>query len=214
MSVQDVKEVNAGIQKMLGEAGGYIKNSEIWQENGRTRGTMTLRVPDGRLDGFVSGLETLGKVERKNISGQDVTEEYYDATARGATLEKQEKRLLELLNKAGSVKEMLEIENELARVRGEIESIQARLKVLDNLVDYATVNIELKDPKTISATGTLKEPFGTRMKAAWLAGASGVVNLAEGLALLLVMLLPYTPVLALAGYAIYRVRKNRRSRGQ
>ncbi|MFZ5642962.1 MAG: DUF4349 domain-containing protein [Bacillota bacterium] len=212
ITVHNIKEVDARIQQMLRDAGGYIQNSGIWQVNGRTQGRMTLRVPDGKLDGFISGLETLGKVERKDISGKDVTEEYYDAAARKNTLEKQEKRLLELLNRAGSVKEMLEIENELARVRGQIESLQARLKVLDNLIEYATVNIELKDPKIISTGETLKEPLGNRIKAAWLMGVNGAVNLVEGLLVSLVILLPYTPLLALAGYITYRIWKKRRAR--
>lgn len=214
LTVHNVKEVDTRIQQMLGDAGGYIQSSGIWQENGRMQGKMTLRVPDGKLDDFISVLETLGRVERKNISGKDVTEEYYDAAARKATLEKQEKRVLDLLNRAGSVKEMLEIENELARVRGQIESLQARLKVLDNLTDYATVNIELKDPKSISTGETLKEPFGNRIKAAWLLGVNGVVNLVEGLVVWLVILLPYTPVFAGAGYITYRIWRKRRARGR
>lgn len=214
LTVHNVKEVDARIQQMLGDAGGYIQSSAIWQENGRMQGKMILRAPDGKMDDFVTGLETLGRVERKNISGKDVTEEYYDAAARKTTLEKQEKRVLDLLNRAGSVKEMLEIENELARVRGQLESLQTRLKVLDNLTDYATVNIELKDPKSISTGETLKEPFGNRIKAAWLLGVNGVANLVEGLVVLLVILLPYTPVFAVAGYITYRIWRKRRPPGR
>lgn len=211
ISVHDVKEADTRIQQFLGEASGYIQESGVWQEKGRMQGTMILRVPDGKLEKFISDLETLGKVERKNIVGKDVTEEYYDAAAHKTTLEKQEKRLLDLLSKAGSVKDMLEIENELARVRGQIESLQGRLKVMDNLTDYATVNIELKDSKKIYTDGTLKEPFVSRIKTAWLMGADGAVNLVEGFVVLLVILLPYIPVVALVGYVTYRIWKRRRS---
>ncbi|MHB8157577.1 MAG: DUF4349 domain-containing protein [Desulfocucumaceae bacterium] len=211
ITVHNIKEIDIRIQQMLKEAGGYIQSSGIWQEKGRVQGRMTLRVPDEKLDGFISGLEALGKVERKNISGNDVTEEYYDVTARKNTLEKQEKRLLDLLNKAGSVKELLEIENELARIRGGIESLQARLKVLDNMTDYATVNIELKDPVTISMGEAVENPFGNRIKAAWLTGVNGAVSLLEGFVILLVLLLPFIPVFLLAGYVTYRIWKKRKT---
>ncbi len=214
IAVQNVKEADIRIQQMTGDFGGYIQSSGVWQENGRVQGKMTLRVPDGKLDDFITGLEALGNVERKNITGKDVTEEYYDAAARKATLEKQEKRILDLLNRAGTLKELLEIENELARVRGQIESLQARLKVLDNLTDYSTVNIDLKDPKTIYTGETLKEPFGQRIKAAWLMGTNGAANLVEELIVLTIILLPYTPLFAVAGYITYRIWKKRQSRGR
>lgn len=211
IAVPDVKEADSRIQEALGNLGGYVQSSGIWTEGGRMQGKMTLRVPEEKLDGFISGLEALGQVERKNIGGKDVTEEYYDTAARKTAMEKQEKRLLELLGKAGNVKEMLEIENELARVRGQIESHQARLKVLDNLTEFATVNIDLREPKSISTGGTLKEPLGQRVKAAWQRGANGIVDLVESLILLLVMILPYTPLLAAAGFAGYRLWKKRRT---
>lgn len=211
IAVTSVKDADSRIQEMLKDTGGYIQSSGIWTENGRMQGKMTLRVPEGKLEGFLGGVEALGKVERKNVGGKDVTEEYYDTAARKTTLEKQEKRLLELLGKAGNVKEMLEIENELARVRGQIESLQARLKVLDNLTDFATVNIEIREPKTISTGEALKEPLGERVKAAWLRGVNGVVDFVELLVVLMVMILPYSPLLAVGGYAAHRVWKKRRA---
>ena len=75
---------------------------------------------------------------------------------------------MELLDKAGTVKEMLEIENELTRIRGEIESRQARLKVLDNLTNLATINLELSTSKTLSTGLSPGEPLDQRVKAGWL----------------------------------------------
>jgi hypothetical protein len=171
---------------------------------------LTLRVPAAKLEEILSALEPLGQVEGKNISGQDVTEEYYDTTARKANLEKQEQRLLELYNKAGTVKDILEIENELTRVRGEIESLQARLNVLDNLISLATITVELRAPGGISTGSTLKEPLGTRLKAAWQMGVNGLVNFSEGLLLLGAVLLPYTPFAAAAYLLFYYIVRKRR----
>ncbi|TEB05699.1 hypothetical protein Psch_02740 [Pelotomaculum schinkii] len=210
MAVSNVTESYNQIQVIVNESGGYLQNADIHSADGQMRSTLTLRVPAAKLEEILSALEPLGKVEGKNISGQDVTEEYYDATARKANLERQEKRLLELYNKAGTVKDILEIENELTRVRGEIESLQARLNVLDNLISLATITVELRAPGGISTGSTLKEPLGTRLKAAWQMGVNGLVNFSEGLLLLGVVLLPYTPFLAAAYLLFYYIVRKRR----
>lgn len=115
-----------------------------------------------------------------------------------------------MLNKADTVKDMLEIENELARVRGQIESLQARLKALDNLTSLATISVELRAPKSISTGETLKEPFGQRIKAAWLRGVNGMTDAVEGVVVLAVTLIPYSPVIVAAGYGLYRVLEEKK----
>jgi hypothetical protein len=210
--VSDVGEVASRLEEMVKSTGGYVQNASMRQINGLMQSNMTLRVPAEKLDDLLPRIEVLGKLERKNITGKDVTEEYYDSSARKATLEKQEKRILELLDKADTVKEILEIENELARVRGQIESLQARLKVIDDLTSLATVNVELRAPKSISTGETMKEPLGQRIKAAWLRGVNGITDAVEGLVVLAVTLIPYSPVIVLAGYGLYRVWKKKNNK--
>lgn len=205
VNVTDVNETTAKIENMVKSAGGYIQDAHIWQHNGRMQGQMTLKVPVAELEGFIPHLESLGQLESKNVSGKNVTEEYYDTEARKKNLEQQEKRYLELLDKAKNVKDMLEIENELVRVRGEIESLQARLNVLDNLTDMATINIELRAPQGISPVVTLKEPFAERLKDGWTNGINGMISLVEGLVIFIVILIPYAPIIAIVGYVIYRI---------
>ncbi len=208
--VPDVEKTVTEIEAMLKKVNGYVQDANLWQSDNNLQGHLTLRVPSSEVDGFIPRLESLGRVERKNVSGQDVTEEYYDVEARKNNLKKQEARYLELLDKANTVKEMLEIESELARVRGEIESMEARLKVLDNRVDLATITLELQAPKSLSTGEILREPFGERIQTGWQRGINGMMNFVQDLVVLFVILLPYTPMLALLGYTVYRVRKSRR----
>lgn len=210
--VADVEAASSQVEGLAVEVEGYVESADIWQHDERKQGQFTLRVPVERLDEVLTRLEALGRVDRKNITGKDVTEEYYDAEARRTTLERQEKRLLELLARAGTVKEMLEIENELTRIRGEIESQQARLKVLDNLTNLATINLELSTSKTLSTGLTQGEPFNMRFKAGWLRGVNGVVNTTEELVILFVIILPYAPVIAVGVYIFYCIRKKLRSK--
>lgn len=214
MVVSNVNDSYNVIQSIVKENGGYIQNADIHTSDGLVRSTLILRVPAAKLEEILPDLELLGQVEGKNISGQDVTEEYYDTAARKVNLESQEKRLLELYNKAETVKDLLEIENELTRVRGEIESLQGRLNVLDNLISMATITVELRAPGSISTGATLKEPLGTRLKAAWRMGVNGLVNLSESLIVLVVVLLPYTPFLAAAYLVFYYIVKKRRRKSK
>ncbi|SFG11112.1 protein of unknown function [Desulfotomaculum arcticum] len=210
--VPDVNKAAEKLEDMAGKSGGYVQNAHLWQGNGGMQGQLTLRVPTGKMDSFIPEIEALGQVKSKNVSGKNVTEEYYDTEARRKNLERQESRYLELLKEAKTVKDMLEIEQELSRVRGEIESLQARLKVLDNLTELATINVDLEAPRNISTGITLKEPLDQRVKAAWLRGINGMANMAEGLIVLLFMLLPYSPVFAVVGFIGYRVWKKRSSK--
>jgi len=209
--VYDVEKAVAEIEKMLKEVDGYIQVANLWHNSDQPQGSLVLRMPAENADKTLSSLEALGHLDNKNISRQDVAEEYYDTEARKNNFKKQEERYLELLTKANTVKDLLEIENELTRVRGEIEALEARLKVLNNQVDLATVNLELRSPQGVSTGETLREPFGQRIQAGWQCGVNGMINLVQDLLVLAVILVPYLPILALIGYLIYRLNKARMS---
>lgn len=209
--VNDVQETTAQLEEMVKGTAGYIQEASIHQSKNNLRGEYTLRVPAEKMEEFIPQLEAIGQLERKRVFGNDVTEEYYDTEARKTTLVKQENRYLELLKKATNVKDMLEIESELVRIRSDIESLQARLKVLDNRTDMATITIKLRALQNTSPVVTLKEPFNDRIKAGWLQSVNGMVSFIEGLIIFLVMLVPYTPIIAIVGYAVYRIWKKNNS---
>ena len=110
---------------------------------------MTVRVPAEKLDGFIADIADLGKVLREYASEQDVTQEHVDLSARLANLQAQEERLRSFFEQATKVEEMLAIEAELGRVRGEIESMQAQIDYLERQAAMATLTIELTEPKAV-----------------------------------------------------------------
>ncbi|KAF1083854.1 hypothetical protein SPSYN_03010 [Sporotomaculum syntrophicum] len=207
--VYDVDKTVIEIENILKKVDGYIQTANLWHTNEQPRGSLVLRLSAEMIDESLPRLEALGQVEKKNITRQDVAEEYYDAEARKNNLKKQEERYLELLSKANTVKDMLEIENQLTRVRGEIESFEARLKLLNSQVDLATINLELRSPQSLPTGETLREPFVQRLQAGWQRGVNGMSNLVQDLLVLAVILVPYIPILALGGYLTYRLYKAR-----
>lgn len=124
-------------------AGGFMADSSYADEGGVRRGTFVLRVPAARFGDVVRQVEGLGVVKRRQITGQDVTEEFVDLEARVRNLERQEARLLAFMERATKIPDLLTIANEVARVRGEIERLTGRLRFLANKVELATVQVEV-----------------------------------------------------------------------
>lgn len=134
---------------------------------------MTLRIPNEYFDLFIKDLSNgVEYFDRKNISVEDVTEEYIDVASRIKTKKALETRYLELLNKANKVSEMLEIERELANIREEIEAKEGRLKYLQNRVSMSTINIEFY--KAMERKAGARVSFGTKFVNAIKSGFNGI----------------------------------------
>lgn len=164
-------------------AGGFIADSSYADDGGTPRGTFVIRVPAARFGDVMRQVEGLGTVQRRQITGQDVTEEFVDLEARVRNLERQEARLLSFMDRATKIPDLMAIENEVARVRGEIERLTGRLRFLANKVDLATIQSEVSQkPK--------KQPGGfwdfdqtiARIQAAFLNTLRQILGALEGLA--------------------------------
>lgn len=152
VEVTDVRQALAECRRLGLSAGGYVAASNVAAGDAEPReATLTLKIPAFRLDEVLADLGKLGRVRHLSESARDVTEEFYDLEARVRTLEQEEERLLALLQRAGNVKDLLEVERELARVRGEAESMQGRLRVLSHQVDLSTVQVSLRAPTVLTA---------------------------------------------------------------
>ncbi len=131
-----------------------------------------VRVPSQNFQPFIDGVsEGVSYFDRKDISRQDVTEEFVDLEARLKAKRELENRYLELLAKAKNVKEMLEIERELSQIREEIEAKQGRLNYLKNRVSLSSINLYFY--KTTSQTGVTVS-YGQKMVNALKGGWDGI----------------------------------------
>ena len=135
------------ITKYTRAAGGYVDTSNSRKGgNGKLQGTVVVKVMPQKLESFLFQLRDLGTIANQSVSTEDVTKDYYDTEARLANSRKMEAQLQELLKRTnGKVSELLQVEHELGRVRGEIEQMQGSLKYIDFQVQYATVTIALKE---------------------------------------------------------------------
>jgi len=201
LKVPDVTQTADQIIALCGAKGGYTVSSRIYRENDRVSGRLTIKVPQTVLLEVIDAIKSFGEVTDKVISTQDVTEEFYDAQARLKVLEAKEARLLGLMDRAANIAEIISVENELSKTRGEIEVLSGRLQLLANATQYSLININLAE----GGAGTLQAPQGTWGKA-WqsLVGSlNGVINFGSNT---LVFLFAAIPWLVMAALLVLLVR--------
>jgi hypothetical protein len=150
IEVEDFDTAYTQVKSMVEGYDGYVSDSNVYTTPaGKKRGVITVRVPKEKFQKVIDGVSDLGTVKTLTTSAQDVTLEYTDLSSRLKNLKTQEDRLLELLDMAVNVSDLLTIEKELERIRENIEIIQGRLNYLDNKVGFSTLTIVLHEPEPI-----------------------------------------------------------------
>lgn len=135
--------------------GGFVADSKQWREAGRAHATLTLRVPAGQIFATLAEIRAAAlRTETENVSGQDVSQEYTDLSAELTNLEATERELRQLLatvrQRTQRASDVLEVFNQLAKVRGEIDQTRGRLLNLGQLVDLATITLDIA-PDAVAA---------------------------------------------------------------
>lgn len=199
--VKDVAAANTRAIQLTEAGGGYVQSSSQWNEGGE-RADLTIRVPPERFLPLIGDLERLGAAEAKSISGEDVTEEYYDLDARLENLTQVRSRLFALLDRAVKVTDAVEVERELERVGGEVNQIKGRMKYLQTMTGLATVNLSLYTDEKPSAVPFINWAMignGFVIAARWLVGALFFILQA------LVVAVPLAAIGCAAAYGVIRL---------
>jgi Domain of unknown function (DUF4349) len=145
MEVEDLKLQTKSIKQIASAYKGYISSMNFTNNYASAENTLIIKIPSESFDKVIDEMSTYGKyIESKNISIQDVSEEYVDVESRIKTKLEVEQRYLDILRtKSKTVKDVLDAEEQLRIIREEIEAKQARLNVLKNQVAYSTLNLTL-----------------------------------------------------------------------
>jgi PKD repeat protein len=147
MVVDDVPATLEQITSLAEDAGGYVVSSQRWEEDEkRLAGTITIRVPAGDFGGIMTALRNLAiEVTHEETSSKDVTEEYVDLSAKLKNLEASEEQLIRLMEKAEKVEDILEIQRELSKTRGEIEQTKGRMQYLERTSATSLISVQLNE---------------------------------------------------------------------
>jgi len=149
VEVRDVDRAGDKARALVEDIGGHVSHSSAYEDNAGVRELrLTLKVPADKLDEALAGLKDLGRVRAEDVSARDVTEEYFDLETRLANAKKLEKRLLQLLEtKTKKLKDLLDTEKELARVREKIERMEGRKRYMDSRISLATIEATFTQPR-------------------------------------------------------------------
>lgn len=220
---EDMDALLFAIDSKVSALGGYMENREVYTgsryssyRSGRSA-QLTVRIPKDKLDEFVAHVENESNVTSSNESSDDVTLSYVATQSRMTALQKEEERLLALIDKAANLTELLELEKRLTEVRTELENVTSQLLLYDNLVDYSTVDISIEEVQTLTP---MEEPgFWTRITSGFMDSLRNLWDFMKELAIFLVVTLPYMipfAVIALVVVLIVRlsIRKRRKAKAK
>jgi hypothetical protein len=187
-------QASAAIEGFAASHGGYVQALNAQSQTASSRSlSATLRVPAQQLEATLAELRRLGHVEQESQDNSDVTEQYVDLDARLKNARATEQRLTDLLAaRTGKLEDVLDVERELARVRGDVESMDAQRTALLHRVDYATVHLELLEQYQAQLGS---QAFGVRVKI-WNSAVAGLGYLVAGSIGALVFILTYGPSIA------------------
>jgi flagellar basal body-associated protein FliL len=163
-----VKNTNGYIANENTDAHSYYSGSQ-----GRSS-WLTLRIPVGGYDTFLTEIDGVGDIVNKGKSSQDLTSQYFDTESRIELLEMRKTRLIEYIEKAEDPEVIIEFERELTNVLYDLDSYQGTKRGMDQMVDYATVDVTLYEVITAETIGKDGEPLGERAQNAFQMSLNGV----------------------------------------
>jgi len=163
------------IQLAVKKYNAVIKNDEQYNDDQELSRRVSISIPNQSFDAFITDISKgVNYFDIKNISSEDVTEEYIDVASRIKTKKVLEERYYELLKKATKISEMLEIEKKLSEIREEIEAKEGRLKYIENKVAMSSLNIQFYKPLAQGRKATVS--YGGRIGNAFVSGFNGISN--------------------------------------
>jgi hypothetical protein len=148
--VDDPEARLAAIATMTSEMGGWVVSSNVSQvrlSNGEAgaQGTITLRIPAARLDEALTQIKAdVTEVQSEMLTGEDVTSQYIDISSRLANLEAAESQLQDILDRAETTEDVLNVFNELTRIRGEIEALRGQINYYDQASAFSSVTVTIR----------------------------------------------------------------------
>jgi hypothetical protein len=200
--VENFSEAEQSLKRLVQTHQGYLANMDIAGSPGAHRyGTWRVRVPIERFDSFLADVGKLGELEREQTNSQDVTEEFYDLEARIKNKKVEESRLQKHLEEStGKLSEILEVERELSRVREEIERMEGRKRLLENLTSLTTVTLTIHE--RVKYTPERAPTFATRIARTFQTSLDSVVSFGEAIVLFFVAIAPWLPMLVVVALAV------------
>lgn len=218
---EDLDALLQQVDEKMASLGGYAEKREVYNGSPSAsrryrRATITVRVPAEQLNQFTDAVTGLSNVTSSTESADDITLSYIATQSRITALETEQTRLLELLAKAENMDTLLKIESRLTDVRTELEKVTSQLRLYDNMVNYATVYLELTEVKEYTVV-TEPETVWERIAEGFMQSLKDLGDFFTELFVTVIVGLPYLVVIAILVVAlvlILRARKKKAKKNQ
>ena len=193
------------LEKMISDAGGFVESSSVNGSNyydssrgytSKRSASYTLRVPSEKFAVLMSSLSDIGNVPYTHTYTENVTAEYYDVQARLKALQAQETRLLEMMEIAETVEDIITIEDKLTDVRYRIDSFQSSLNNWDRRVAYSSLSITVKEVQVYTPATVTKISYGEELVRAFTDALQNAGQFFKDLLVFLVSSIPTLVILA------------------
>ena len=195
------------VENYLREKGGYIENKET-NNNSDFSGRkcyLTIRIPEAELDGLMKKIGENATVTYENISANDVTDSYNDSQRQIEVLETEQQRLLELLKKAESLDDILEIESRLTKIRYELSSYEQQIEEYDDSVSYSALSLNISEVERETVAKT--DSFFTKVSEGFMTSISDIGNGFADIAVGFLSIIPYLVLISVILLVAYFIVK-------
>lgn len=177
LELKSIEKVQKQIREQVKTEGGYIESEEFNAKTGYGDSDylhLSLRIPKDKVDHFLEFLSGEGKILSKSESLEDVRLQYHDAENHIKALEKEQERVLALMDKAENVDQLIALESRLTDIRYQLESYHTEINDYDNKVDYSTVNLDLLE-KGSESLGEGQYSFSERVRDGFVQNIHGIL---------------------------------------
>lgn len=221
VETETFEELLSTVEDKTQRLGGYIEESYTYNgSNYYGRGTrnanLTIRIPAENLNEFLSAVSEVSNVISRNESVTDVTLQYVDMDSHKKALQAEQDRLLELLEQAETIEDIISLESRLSEVRYQIESMESQLRTIDNQVSYSTVYLYINE---VTKLTPVKEQSTWEKISTGFAGSlnnvgNGIVNFGIGFIIALPYLAVWAVIIVILVFILRLIIKSRKRKKQ
>lgn len=212
-SVKDLKKAQHNMEQRVKDYGGYIVESNVYLESDETSsGKMIVRIPEKHFETFLSEAEVeASKVLEKNVTGQDVTEQYVDLSSRVKSKRAVEERLLAFMKDAEKTEDLLKISSDLAKVQEEIEVLVGKIKYLENQTSFSTIELTMFENRVIIPEIENKDlNTWEKTKKQLITSTNALLSIGSGIIVFIVGNLPVLILVTIIAVAVFWIIKKRK----
>jgi hypothetical protein len=207
LQVKDIGKTRLRIDTLVTKFEGYYDNESVNNFDWGSSYHLSIRIPSANFGKFISAIETgYGEIQHKEINARDVTDQFIDLETRLENKRNYLKRYNDLLKKANNVNEILEIEEKIRGLEEEIESTTGKLKYLNDLVDYSTLDLTLSSNKDFKYTPGNRDKFSEKLKQSLSKGWFGFIDFL----VIVVRIWPFWIILTVILYFVLKYNKKKR----